>query len=194
MNNKKLISLLSKRMHITIYQDKATGGQWIGDSIAVYIFDNVPFFTADQFKKLYDLKESQFVDIVEGKPNFGVLYENYLEEDEPLKILPTIIDNYNIFAGVKNSDNILFVDSDHLKPFENSSYTEFYMRRFPHNGIPLVAVKEGMLLEGCVAPALLDDKKIEHLRYIANNCDFCALSFFKDDGEKGQNKCSGSQR
>lgn len=146
-------ALLKKRKTAVI--QKSIDTQWVGDGYATYPIYALPDLNKNTMQILLDVKD-------EAWESFNVRVENsvpFSEEDfafgeKEMRELDVTI-NYHgselIPLAVENE--IYFVQAKYLKPF-NDFEPLFFLRR--NRASQLIAVKEGMLLRGVLAPYYFD--------------------------------------
>lgn len=146
-------ALLKKRKTAVI--QKSADTQWVGDGYAAYPIYALPDLNNNTMQLLLDVKdeawESFSVHVKKGTPFSEE--DSEFGEKEMRELDITINYHGSELIPLAVGEEIYFVQSQYLKPF-NDFEPLFFLRG--NRASQLIAVKEGMLLRGVIAPYYFD--------------------------------------
>lgn len=155
-----IISICKQAKHIKIYSD-AGGVQWISDGYAIYPLYGLPLLDEDNLFTLFDIpadKRSKFHLESVGSLPASYCFSDVCRGERPLEARSvsvcwrgTILRPFVVRGG------IVYIDNKYLKPFSDSKNGVTLFERADTLGKTYLAVKDGLLLAGLIAPYVVCD-------------------------------------
>ena len=184
MKIKKIIDLIKKSGKLHIYEGEDC--QWLSDGYGVYPIYEMPEICASTLCAMYDItaKQADKLRVIDRLALPSTLnFESSIENEELLAQCP-----YEIIIGDKRlisyatSQGISFLDKRYLAPF--SDMDEAMLRvyeRYTSEGNLYFAVKNGLILVGCILPENIINKEfVENINALATGCTI-ALQNMKEE-------------
>lgn len=156
---------------IDLYSSAATRAQWISDGGAYYPLYNLPRLQEENVFTLFDIPEKK-----QDKINFEHKDQlpaniNFSDADNSENALEfgniSIQARGRVFAPLKTSLGVIYINEKYLKPFSNAENGVQLYERYTPGGEIYIAVKEGFLLTGIIIPEDIVTKEfVEELKTI----------------------------
>ena len=151
MKFKAVASLCKSSKHI----EKC--GQFIGDHLALYPFQNLPELNKSQIFTLFDIPESKqdkFVFKESSPEELGMSFEDVEQYETPIQQETELELGYlgHTMLPYNTSEGIRFIDARYLEPFKGHKGGYELYERQSEGGDIYIAVKSGMFLIGLIRP------------------------------------------
>lgn len=174
MKLKKIEQIIKAAKHIAVSESPEC--QWIGDGHSLYPIYDLPHLEQGEFFTLFDIPDSQ-----RGKFGFTVSdlpSDNYnFKDSDPTELLLQREDYTLNIQGrtleiLPSRHGLTFIDTKYLKPFSGTEDGFNLAERISADGMPYIAVKDGLFLIGIILPFDLHDderliKTLKDLKFLA---------------------------
>ncbi len=156
MKLRKLAALCARSKRIQVYERETSGGvaQFVGDGVACYLLDGLPYLTEEQLLTLFDVPDTKRddyrVDVAPVPPGF--CFEDTWPGEEPLEVMDVSL----AYGGegmlcIHTIRGLRFVNVIHPHVLADEKPLEVYQRQAA-DGRVYFALKVGMLLRGVILP------------------------------------------
>lgn len=147
--------------------------QWMGDGVAMYPLDGVPYLDEGGVYAIFDVSDKQRdklrVSHQETLPE-GVCFDDVCRGEVTLEIvnLKLSLGGTELILLKDAAGCLMTIDAEYKKPFDNREDCQLFRRVTP-GGTPYVAVMGGYLLRGLIWPYMaVDERFVEVLGEIYN--------------------------
>lgn len=173
MKLKKIEQIIKAAKRIAVFESPEC--QWIGDGHSLYPIYDLPHLSQDEFFTLFDIPDSQrgkFIFTVSELPS----HFNFEDSDASELLLKREDFTLNIQGRtleiLPSQCGLTFIDTKYLKPFSGTENGFDLAERISEDGMPYIAVKDGLFLIGIVLPFDLHDderliKTLKNLKFLA---------------------------
>lgn len=176
MKIKKLAAICKKKKRAVIYERYLEGGlvqQYISDECAMYPIFGLPRLSKESLLTIFDVKEAEWdkwhVSVYEDPAE--VMTSDTFTPEQPLeRFYQPIVHNGKVLKSVMLDGETVFFDDAYIGPVSDAKEIMYYGRR-SRFGMPVIAVKSGMMLLATIAPfAIADDDWIEMMEEMLAGC------------------------
>ena len=150
----------------------AGGAQWIGNGSALYKLEGMPRMDSETALSVLSIpadKRAQWkCDEDEVLPG-GLDIAEAIPGEEALAALPLALNlqGMSLLPFATDDRDVAFVDADLFRPVRDIREIRRLWLRHNDAGLPYVAIKEGMLLVGLIAPFMLGAEEAKLLKLYA---------------------------
>ncbi|MCL2356621.1 MAG: hypothetical protein FWC70_05595 [Defluviitaleaceae bacterium] len=186
----KIEKICKSRKRIFIYNDPASGAQWLGDSCGIYLLEGMPHISsADELLRLFDVPESKHVDYhckFDNLPEEIDFSDEIGAQDEGLEPNPLTIGwKDSRYALFKDGPELYAINTDYLEPFVgDSDYIRYHRRELKGAGGGFVlGINMGLQLQAVICPDMIyrQEKFTKGITEVAEACLYMQRHFPKPE-------------
>lgn len=187
MKLSKVFSLLKQKKNIVIMQGEDC--QWIGDGYAMYPIYGLPDFTEHNLRILLDVKEDDWHKYrCEFKEKVSFSEKDCVPGEIPLIDAKMTINRKGVnFLPLTCNKTVYFIDYKYTKPL-GDEYISYNYRTGERGGI--IALMEGLVLRGVVAPILPDKDLVSDLREVCKLAEQISPRYQEPDNQDYEDNLS----
>ena len=163
MKISKLTGLMKKEIFVTLMQDEEAHEQWVRIGDGIYSLNKLPWLEdVEMLLTILDLseKERDKLHLDERGKLKGV---NLDDADPKERHMPMVEINIKIgdmeLIPVRTSVGLRFFKKSYLAPIEDVT-DKILMERQGANGLPYIAVKQGLMLQAIIVPLSYSETKL----------------------------------